>query len=257
MENGIDWERLRAPFSPDEIRWRVLRSGIKEGKPWAQIVPFVDARAIMARLDEAIGPERWATKYNQANGGILCELTIKIGEDWVTKTDGAEVVFEKQKEQDGSDRKDHMDPIKTAVSESFKRAGAAWGVGREIYQIKSAFAVFDNNGKYSAKIKDTTYRWNPPGASTPPGDRGGDAGKRTEGTQRTERPEGDFARIQKEIWNWLMELSGGEMRAAGAKLGEFTKAISGKEERYINRVKPEIMAELHKRVKAEHERERR
>ena len=50
--------RLREPFGMGDIEWRPSRIGGTAIKPWIQVVAYVDARAIMDRLDEVMGPVR-------------------------------------------------------------------------------------------------------------------------------------------------------------------------------------------------------
>jgi len=242
----MEMEILKAPFLKTELEWRIQRSGLKgDGTPYAAIVPYVDARAIMERLDNAVGPGNWATRYEHANGGVLCALSIKIGDEWVAKTDGAEVPVEK----DTSGQ--HIDPVKTSLTNAFKRAAVQWGIARELYGME-AFAVFSSKGKYQAKIKNQSFRWDPPGekppsgASAPPGDRG--AGKESPSTNPN---------LRKQVWDMLLELESGDSKAAGAELGRLTQEIGGKTERFWNKVDQAIVAELHEKVRERYEREMR
>lgn len=47
--------RLTRPLSAEEIEWKIISS--KGGT--TTIAPFIDARAVMSRLDEAFGPFGW------------------------------------------------------------------------------------------------------------------------------------------------------------------------------------------------------
>ena len=52
MSNEHELDRLRDPFAPGDIEWRVQTAGEKNGKPWARVLAYVTNRAIMDRLDE-------------------------------------------------------------------------------------------------------------------------------------------------------------------------------------------------------------
>ena len=56
---------LRLPLSAEEIEWKIIAS--KNGQ--TTIAPFIDARAVMARLDEAFGPFGWQVRYTPARVG--------------------------------------------------------------------------------------------------------------------------------------------------------------------------------------------
>src|SRR5688572_22993021 len=98
---------LFAPFGPDELEWRVGRSGVKNGKPWATLLAYIDARAARARLNTVLGPENWTVSYGTGPGnGVIATLSLRINGEWVAKQDGA----------DPSD----IEPVKGALSGAFK-----------------------------------------------------------------------------------------------------------------------------------------
>ena len=176
MENDR-FKMLSEEFPPDDIEWRIQSSGIKaDGQPWAIIVPFINNRAIMDRLDSVFGPENWRNEYVQwPGGGVLCGISIRtsgtvshIGEDhiigppeWITKWDGAEA------HEESDARKDRIDSIKSVLSNSMKRAAVQWGIGRYLYSWEACFADFCKEGGNRVKIKDKAgkdswYNWMPP-----------------------------------------------------------------------------------------------
>lgn len=83
------------------------------------ILLYKDARVDMNILDETVGPMNWKKEYRRDNAN--CILSIYDGEkdEWVGKEDtGVESYTEKEK---------------GIASDSFKRAGFCWGIGRELY----------------------------------------------------------------------------------------------------------------------------
>jgi hypothetical protein len=150
----MDLAKLREPFSAKDIEWRVQRSGVKNGSPWAMVLAYVTNRAIMERLDEVCGPEGWKNCFEKApDGGILCGLSIKCGEEWVTKYDGA--------------ANTDVESVKGGLSSAMKRAGSQWGIGRYLYNLDTGFATISAKGKFSAKAKDENkkdvwFKWDAP-----------------------------------------------------------------------------------------------
>ena len=112
---------LTAPLSADEIEWKIISA--KGGT--TVIAPYIDARAVMARLDRAFGPFGWEVRYQPAQvgqeAGIIASIRIRDPQtgEWIEK-------------QDGSGPSD-MEPFKGAISGALKRAATAWGIGRELY----------------------------------------------------------------------------------------------------------------------------
>lgn len=134
----IDLSKLKEPFHPNDIGWRVSRAGESGGNTYAFVLAYVTNRAIMDRLDEVCGSENWKNEYSQApDGGILCGLSIKINNDWVTKWDGAENT--------------QFEAIKGGLSGAMKRAGVQWGIGRYLYKLTETFAIISSTGKYYQK----------------------------------------------------------------------------------------------------------
>lgn len=124
----MDLKKLSKPFNQDEITWRLDQQGIdKNGKPWARIVPYIDARDVQARLDQIVGPENWQVSYEEMKKGIMCGIGIRVAEHaWIWKYDGAQ-------ETD-------IESFKGGISRAFVRAGSAWGIGRELYSYSTEFA---------------------------------------------------------------------------------------------------------------------
>lgn len=154
----MDLSKLSLPFSEDEIEWRIGQCGKKgNGQIWAMCLAYVQARAVMNRLDDVCGPENWRTAYRFISGsadtapGIICELSIFINGLWVTKEDGAEQT--------------DIESFKGGLSSSLKRTGSTWGIGRYLYKLEANFAtiVSDRKGANWGKTKDgTEFYWTAP-----------------------------------------------------------------------------------------------
>lgn len=123
---------LKRPFSPSEIEWR---AGVTNAdKTSALALAYISSRAVMDRLDEAVGPENWRDEYaNGPQGGVLCGISIRCGDEWVTKWDGAENT--------------DFEAVKGGLSDAFKRAGVKWGIGRYLYGLEGVWVKCEQRGK--------------------------------------------------------------------------------------------------------------
>lgn len=155
MTNATDLARLRDPFAPGDIEWRVQQAGEKNGKPWARVLAYVTNRAIMERFDEVVGPDNWQNVFKEGPaGGVVCGLSVRVVRadgtvEWVTKWDGAE----------NSD----VEPVKGGLSNAMKRAAVQWGIGRYLYDLEEGWARVHDGGRFSAKGKDGSwFKWDPP-----------------------------------------------------------------------------------------------
>ena len=157
--------KLRAPFGPDRIEWRVGSCGEKQdGSVWARCLAYIDNRAAMERLDEVYGMN-WShsEEFKQIGAQAVCTVTITIE----SRNDalGGLTLFP-YRTVTGSccvEANGDIDPFKSAASGAMKRAVVNLGIGRYLYDLPEAWAVIDPKGKYDGKTKQgNRFRWNPP-----------------------------------------------------------------------------------------------
>ncbi len=144
---------LRAPFRSTEVKWRV-GAKTKGDTPRGQALPYVDARCVQDRLDDAVGVENWKISYRASPTGVglVAELSLRVSGEWITKEDGAFLgpIPEEFKREDGSpDLKAEQNAemsVKAAYSDAFKRAAVVWGIGRYLYDVPAVWTELDNYG---------------------------------------------------------------------------------------------------------------
>lgn len=152
MSNVIDLKKLAEPFEEKEIEWRVSRSGFSNNKAWCFVLAYMNARAVMDRLDEVVGPGNWKDRYWRDGNSIMCGLSIRIDGDWVEKVDGAE-------ETD-------IEAVKGGLSGAMKRAAVKWGIGRYLYNLTENYGIIvdqkDKDAIYAKTKEGTVFYWKPP-----------------------------------------------------------------------------------------------
>jgi hypothetical protein len=126
---------LSLPFDPAAIHWRVQGKPYeRNGKHSAMALAYLDARDVMDRLDEVCGPQGWQSYFDEtAKGRVICRLSIKIGDEWVTKSDGAGDT--------------DVEGEKGGISDALKRAAVSWGIGRYLYRLDSPWVACDVNDR--------------------------------------------------------------------------------------------------------------
>ena len=130
-------DALRAPIDPAFIQFRVGSVNAQHARGLA--LAYIDARAVQERLDATVGPDNWSLEYkcqpytvykNDPSSGKktaieshawTCRLSINTENGWVDKCDGAEQTA--------------MEQGKGGMSDAFKRAAVAWGIGRALYNF--------------------------------------------------------------------------------------------------------------------------
>ena len=133
----IDFARLSAPFPPEQVSWRV--GSTTQDKSKGMALAYIDSRDVMQRLDEVCTPAGWQCLYPHVAGKTVCNIGIKIGDEWVWKADGAGDT--------------DVEAEKGALSDAFKRAAVKWGVGRYLYDIKSPWVAIEPAGRSYAITK--------------------------------------------------------------------------------------------------------
>lgn len=131
----MSWERLAAPFSPEDIKHRKGPNGKQ--------LPYVTNRAIQDRLDEVMGPANWKNEFRewgQGSPGVLCGLSLRIDNEWITKWDGAEQT--------------DIEAVKGGLSDAMKRAAVQWGIGRYLY-AEGGTAGTGTDGAKAAPVSST------------------------------------------------------------------------------------------------------
>ncbi|MHB1422141.1 MAG: Rad52/Rad22 family DNA repair protein [Gemmataceae bacterium] len=126
--------KLAAPFDPSEVKFKPAM--VKGNRALA--LHYVDARAIMDRLDAVVGVDGWSDEYEfLPDGSCLCKLRVRFGDAWITKMDvGGE-----------SEQKDEGDRHKAAVSDALKRAAVKFGISRYLYRLPSQWMDYDPQTK--------------------------------------------------------------------------------------------------------------
>lgn len=114
-----DLKMLFAEFPREAVSWRA-QSLTKEGDK-AMALAYIDARDVMDRLDQAVGATDWQDRYEFHGARTICYLSIRVGDEWITKADGA----------GDSD----VEAEKGAISDALKRAAVKWGIGRYLYDL--------------------------------------------------------------------------------------------------------------------------
>ena len=112
---------------------------------------YKNARVDMEILDETVGAENWQRDHKECKGNLYCGIGINITsliknaeeaicfqDRWVWKWDcGTESAF--------------GDKEKGEASDSFKRAGFNWGIGRELYTSPTIFIACETKNNESKR----------------------------------------------------------------------------------------------------------
>lgn len=130
-------EELAAPFEVSDIEWRVQSATAKQGGHKVLVLPYITARAVMDRLDKVVGPF-WKDTYDpvlvQSAPALRCTLSLKIGDEWISREDAAELT--------------EIEPIKGGYSNALKRVASKWSIGRYLYNLPQFWVDLQERGDH-------------------------------------------------------------------------------------------------------------
>jgi hypothetical protein len=125
------YKKLKRPFHERAISWRAGATNAKKNNNVATkciALAYIDARDVMQRLDDVFGMN-WQVRYSHAENKTICELSVLIDNNWITRANGA----------GDSD----IEAEKGAISDAFKRAAVMFGVGRYLYELPNDWVECD------------------------------------------------------------------------------------------------------------------
>ncbi len=131
----IDWQRLTDPFPPNDIEWKP--GAVTRDKKKGLAMAYITARAVQERLDEVFGPGRWKNEFRAGpEGGVICRIYFKNDDgEWVWREDGADNT--------------EVEAVKGGLSNAMKRAGAALGIGRYLYDMPAQWVPLNDKGRFA------------------------------------------------------------------------------------------------------------
>ena len=143
-EQGTILAQLGAPFSPNEIKWRVTHTS-KDGKRGA-VIPFADQRAYTDRLNKVVTPSGWTREYlvttvSNISRSLGRDRTIQTGKVLVTCI--VTIPGVGAHTGSGEEWADDDNAMTSAEAQAFKRACSCFGLGRYFYDVAEQWVELD------------------------------------------------------------------------------------------------------------------
>jgi len=202
-------EILSRPFDPREVEVKI--QAVNRDRTRAQVVAYVDARTVLDRLDEAVGPTGWSDSYEvltngtDADGRRLVEVKCTLTVLGVSKEDVGE-----------------GDSLKAAFSDALKRAAVKFGVGRYLYRLPKVWADLDERG--NIKDPEAVKRALLSGEDTPPWEDKPPPKRAKPAEPEDSRPSGGITEAQlRYIYKLWKEMGGGD------DIHDYASAVLGRE----------------------------
>ena len=140
-------------LKPEEIEVRIgnIIKDRETNEPKSfQLLLYKTARVDANVLDDTVGVYNWQKRFYQVKDTMVCSIGLYNEErkEWIWKDDGGDDDFTTEK-------------VKAELSDSFKRAGFAIGIGRKLYSASKICMVVDitptNNPKSYYQVKQIDY----------------------------------------------------------------------------------------------------
>lgn len=124
----------------EEIEVRL--QSVKNGK--ANMLLYIDSRAVTKLLDETVGPMNWQTEFYEVNGQTIGKLGIWDSEkqQWIWKSD--------------TGTESNIEAVKGLISDVYKRMLSRWGV-IELYSSPKILLDDDGYGNTGYRVSEILY----------------------------------------------------------------------------------------------------
>lgn len=128
-------EALGQPFAT--VKFRIGSRNPDKSK--GQILTYIDARHVMDRFDEVVGPENWQSHFRFEGGRTICTLQVRAPgtQEWIAKEDGAGDT--------------ELEGEKGGISDALKRTAVHFNCGRYLYALPRTYAWLEDNGRRITK----------------------------------------------------------------------------------------------------------
>lgn len=136
MKKEIIFEKLKAPFSVDEICFKVNNKS--DDKKRAIVSACITNSAIQERLDELFTPFGWQISFKswKNENAQICTISVFDGDKWISKEDGDT----------------NCSSIKNELSNSMERCAKMFGIGRYLDSktiFRDPWVILDEYGNIS------------------------------------------------------------------------------------------------------------
>ena len=133
---------LAEPYAPRLVKWRPGKTfAAKGGGKRCIALAYIDARDVIHRFDEVVGPHRWYETFRAYGQLVICRIAVDLYNNpdisprhcWPAREDGAGMT--------------QVAAEKGGLSSARKRAAAVWGVGLYLYSLGMTYAEYDERKK--------------------------------------------------------------------------------------------------------------
>ncbi len=113
---------------------------------YVTLLLYKDARVDQDVLDETVGNMNWQRKHSRENANCMIGIWDESKHDWVWKEDTGKESFSEAE--------------KGLASDSFKRAGFNWGIGRELYTAPFIYIPYkDKEGLENFELREKNNKY--------------------------------------------------------------------------------------------------
>lgn len=133
-------KKLKESVSISDIGFHIAKVDRNIRKALAQ--PYLSSRALLDRLDDLCGIEGWYDSYAVLYNCVICKLSIKLGDDWISKEGAASFA----------------ESLDEASSYALSQAAVKFGIGRDLMNLPDIYVDIMESKPENSKNEVHFYR---------------------------------------------------------------------------------------------------
>ncbi|MDA3813658.1 MAG: Rad52/Rad22 family DNA repair protein [Candidatus Cloacimonetes bacterium] len=128
-------KKLKEPVRRSDLSFNI--TNVDKTNRKVQVKSQIKSQALMNRLDDLFGIDGWKDRYAVLYNCVTCKLSIKLGDNWITKENSAPLV--------------NAESLNEAFTDALRQAAVRFGLGRYLLDLPNIYVDIMENKPENSK----------------------------------------------------------------------------------------------------------